>query len=152
LRSAHGRNSYVPFTLNPACQRRSLNSTRQAPSPHAKPNSSMKTLPTAFLIGMAAVAMSMAWAEDSEAVKKDVAKLQGEWSMVSGSADGSAMPEAMRESAKRVCKEDETTVTVGGLLFMKAKFTVDPSSKPKTIDYQMIDGQTKGKKQLGIYE
>jgi len=112
----------------------------------------MKTLPTAFLIGLAAVAISSAWAEDSEAIKKDVAQLQGEWSMVSGSADGSAMPDAMRETAKRVCKGDETTVTVGGQLFMKAKFTIDPSRKPKTIDYQMIDGPTKGKKQLGIYE
>ena len=112
----------------------------------------MKTLPTAFLIGLAAMAMSTAWAEDSEAVKKDRTQLQGEWSMVSGSADGSAMPEAMRTTARRVCKDDETTVTVGGQLFMKAKFTIDPSRKPKTIDYQMIDGQTKGKKQLGIYE
>ena len=112
----------------------------------------MKTLSTAFLIVSAAMAMSSAWTEDSEAVKKDRIQLQGEWSMVSGSADGSAMPDAMRESAKRVCKEDETTVTVGGLLFMKAKFTIDPSRKPKTIDYEMIDGPTKGKKQFGIYE
>jgi len=119
---------------------------------HTKTNPSMKTLSTAFLIVLAAMAMSSAWAEDSEAVKKDRTQLQGEWSMVSGSADGTAMPDAMRESAKRVCKEDETTVTVGGLLFMKAKFTIDPSRKPKTIDYQMIDGHTKGKKQLGIYE
>jgi uncharacterized protein (TIGR03067 family) len=118
---------------------------------HTKTNSSMKTLPTAFLIGLAAVATSTAWAEDSEAIKKDIAQLQGEWSMVSGSADGSAMPDAMRETAKRVCKGDETTVTVGEQLFMKAKFTIDPSRKPKTIDYQMIDGPTKGKKQLGIY-
>jgi len=112
----------------------------------------MKTLPTAFLIGLAAVAMSTAWAEDSEAIKKDRAQLQGEWSMVSGSADGSAMPDAMRETAKRVCKGDETTVTVGEQLLMKAKFTIDPSRKPKTIDYEMIDGPTKGKRQLGIYE
>ena len=112
----------------------------------------MKTLPTAFLIGLAAVAMSAAQAQDSEAIKKDRAQLQGEWSMVSGSVDGSAMPDAMRETAKRVCKENETTVTVGGQLIMKAKFTIDPSRKPKTIDYQMIDGPTKGKKQLGIYE
>ena len=117
-----------------------------------KSNSSMKTLPTAFLIGLAAVAMSTAWSQDNEAIKKDRAQLQGEWSMVSGSADGTAMPDAMRETAKRVCKDDETTVTVGGQLFMKAKFTIDPSRKPKTIDYQMIDGPTKGKKQLGIYE
>ena len=103
-------------------------------------------------MALAAVAMSTALAQDSEAVKKDIAQLQGEWSMVAGSADGSAMPDAMREGARRVCKENETTVTVGGLLIMKAKFTIDPSRKPKTIDYQMIDGQTKGKKQLGIYE
>ena len=96
--------------------------------------------------------MSTAWAEDTEAIKKDISQLQGEWSMVSGSADGNPMPDAMRESAKRVCKGDETTVMIGAQLLMKAKFTIDPSRKPKTIDYQMIDGPTKGKKQLGIYE
>lgn len=112
----------------------------------------MKTLPTAFLIGLAAVATSTAWAQDNEAVKKDMARLQGEWSMVSGTADGTVMPDAMRETAKRVCKGDETTVTLGTQLLMKAKFTIDPSKKPKTIDYQMIDGPTKGKQQLGIYE
>jgi uncharacterized protein (TIGR03067 family) len=51
-----------------------------------------------------------------------------------------------------VCKGDETTVTIGGQLIMKAKFKVDPGQKPKTIDYDMTDGWTKGKKQLGIYE
>ena len=115
-------------------------------------NIAMKTLPAAFLFGLAAVAMSAALAEDSEAIKKDIAQLQGEWSMVSGSADGYALPDAMRETAKRVCKGDETTVTIGAQLLMKAKFTIDPSRKPKIIDYQMIDGPTKGKKQLGIYE
>ena len=35
---------------------------------------------------------------------------------------------------------------------MKAKITIDPTKKPKTIDYQVIDGPTKGKKHLGIYE
>jgi uncharacterized protein (TIGR03067 family) len=112
----------------------------------------MKTLPIAFLIGLAAVALATAWAEDTEAMKNDKARLQGEWSMVSGSADGNAMPDAMRETARRVCKGDETTVTLGAQLIMKAKFTIDPSRKPKTIDYEMIDGPTKGKRQLGIYE
>ncbi|PYI85810.1 MAG: hypothetical protein DME26_10130 [Verrucomicrobia bacterium] len=112
----------------------------------------MTTIRNASLIGLAALAISMARAADNQAVKKDMAQLQGEWSMVSGSADGYAMPDAMLKNSKRVCKEDETTVTVGGQLFMKAKFVLDPSKKPKTIDYQMIDGPTKGKKQLGIYE
>jgi uncharacterized protein (TIGR03067 family) len=98
------------------------------------------------------MAVATASAEDNQAIKKDMAQLQGEWKMASGSADGYAMPNAMLETSKRVCKGDETTVTVGGQLIMKAKFTIDPSSKPKTIDYQMIDGPTKGKKQLGIYD
>ena len=111
----------------------------------------MKTLRIVILIALTAVSISPA-AEESEAVKKDMALLQGEWSMVSGSADGQPMPEQMRKQMKRVCKGDEATTTMGSQTFMKAKITIDPSKKPKTIDYLMTDGFTKGKKQLGIYE
>jgi uncharacterized protein (TIGR03067 family) len=89
---------------------------------------------------------------ESDAIKKEIAGLQGEWSMVSGSADGQPMPEEMLKQMKRVCKRDEVTTTMGGQVFFTAKITIDPSIKPKTIDYQMIEGFTKGKKQLGIYE
>ena len=112
----------------------------------------MKTLRSALLIGLAAFAISQARAEDTEAAKKDMAQLQGEWSMVSGVADGYSIPDTMLPDSKRVCKGDEVTATVGGQLVMKAKITIDPSKKPKTIDYQVIDGPTKGKKHLGIYE
>ena len=113
---------------------------------------SMKTLRNAFLIGLAALVISQAWAEDSEATKKDMAQLQGEWSMITGSSDGQPMPESMLKQMKRVCKGDEATVTVGAQVFLKAKITIDPSKKPKTIEYQMTEGFTKGKTQLGIYE
>jgi uncharacterized protein (TIGR03067 family) len=112
----------------------------------------MKTMQNAFLIGLTCAAISLAGAEDNPAVKKDMAQLQGEWSMVSGSADGQPMPEEMRKQMKRVCKGDEITVTTAGQIYIKAKVSIDPSRKPKTIDYEMIDGFTKGKKQLGIYE
>ena len=112
----------------------------------------MKTIRNALLIGLAVVWFAPIRAEDNPTIKKDIAQLQGEWSMVSGTADGFAVPDAMLGNSKRVCKGDETTVIVGGQLLMKARFTIDPSKKPKTIDYQMIDGPTKGKKQLGIYE
>src|SRR5262245_33485735 len=72
--------------------------------------------------------------------------------MVSGSADGQPMPADMLKQMKRVCQGDITTTTMGGQVFLKAKFTLDPSQKPKAIDYEMLDGFTKGKKQLGIYE
>jgi uncharacterized protein (TIGR03067 family) len=72
--------------------------------------------------------------------------------MVSGSADGQPMPDSMRAQMKRVCKGDEVTITMAGRTYFKAKFSVDPAKKPKTIDYDMTEGFTKGKKQLGIYE
>ena len=112
----------------------------------------MKTVRRVILIGLAAVTAAPVWAAENEAVKKDLAQLQGEWSMVSGSADGQPVPDVMVKQMKRVCKGDETTTTRAGQLFFKAKITIDPSKKPKTIDYQMTDGFTKGQKQLGIYE
>jgi uncharacterized protein (TIGR03067 family) len=112
----------------------------------------MKTIGNALLIGLLAAAISLAAAEENAAVQKDIAGLQGKWSMVSGSADGQAMPDEMLKQMKRVCKGDETTVTMGKQVFMKAKITIVPSKKPKAIDYDMIEGLAKGQKQLGIYE
>ncbi len=109
----------------------------------------MKTFAIALL---ATASLCSAIAEPDEVTQKDLALLKGEWTMVSGSADGQPMPEQMRRQMKRVCQGDETTVTMGGQVFLKAKVTLDPSKKPKTIDYDMTAGFTKGKKQLGIYE
>jgi uncharacterized protein (TIGR03067 family) len=105
-----------------------------------------------LLIALATFTISLVRAADEEAIKKDLAQLQGEWTMLSGSADGQPMPEEMRKQMKRVCKGDEITVTIGDRVFLKAKLTLDPSKKPKTIDYEMTEGYTKGKKQLGLYE
>jgi uncharacterized protein (TIGR03067 family) len=58
----------------------------------------------------------------------------------------------MLKTGKRVCKDDQVTVNVGGMLIMKAKFTLDPTKTPKTIDYQVTEGPNAGKTQLGIYE
>ncbi len=112
----------------------------------------MRTIKIAFLIGLAAATISSVLVQENEAVKKDLARLQGEWSMVSGAADGQPMPTQMLKQMKRVCKGDETTTTMAGQLYFKARISIDPSKKPKTIDYQMIEGFTKGKKQVGIYE
>ena len=105
-----------------------------------------------IFLGLAALAIFSASAADDSPAKTDMAKLQGSWSMVSGSGDGQEVPKDMLADSKRVCKENETTVTVGGQLIMKAKFSLDASKMPKTIDYDVTDGPTKGKKHLGIYE
>lgn len=112
----------------------------------------MKFMKRLSLLTLASLTLLLASAADDEAVKKDLAQLQGEWAMVSGSADGQSMSEDMRKQMKRVCKGDELTVTMGEQVFLKAKITIDPTRKPKTIDYDMTEGFSKGKKQLGIYE
>ncbi len=106
----------------------------------------------ALFIALISLPVAFARADDSPAVKHDLALLQGEWLMLSGSADGMPMPDQMRSQMKRVCKGDEATTTMAGQVYLKAKITIDPAKKPKTIDYLMIEGFTKGKTQLGIYE
>jgi uncharacterized protein (TIGR03067 family) len=87
-----------------------------------------------------------------DAAKKEVTLLEGEWSMVSGEANGQSLPEDAVKGGKRVAKDGETTITLGGKVYLKAKFTIDPTKKPKAIDYTMTEGPTKGKTHLGIYE
>src|SRR5262245_60798120 len=100
---------------------------------------------------LAAIAASLP-ASESDAAKPDVATMHGEWSMVSGSGDGMEMPAVFLATAKWICRENETKVTLGETLILQATFTVDPTKRPKTIDYHATDGPTKGKKHLGIYE
>src|SRR5262249_36580034 len=71
-----------------------------------------------------------------DVIKKEMKLLEGEWSMVSAEREGSAFPEEVVKTAKRVVKGGETTTEVNGMLAVKAKFKVDPSKKPKTIDYE----------------
>jgi uncharacterized protein (TIGR03067 family) len=91
-------------------------------------------------------------ADAPEAVKKEMAQLEGNWSMVSGERDGQTLPDDIVKQAKRASKDGETTVSIGDQVFLKAKFTIDPTKKPKTIDYTVTEGDNKGKKMLGIYE
>lgn len=87
-----------------------------------------------------------------DAPKTEIASFDGEWSMVSGERDGQPIPADFAKQAKRVCKNGETTVSFGDRVFMKAKFTIDPSRKPKTIAYKILEGPNKDKIVLGIYE
>jgi uncharacterized protein (TIGR03067 family) len=90
--------------------------------------------------------------EPADALKAELAKFTGEWTMVSGEINGQAVPEQMRSQFKRIATGDETLVMLGESTFMRAKFAVDPAKKPKAIDYTMLEGPNKGQKQLGIYE
>ena len=110
----------------------------------------MKPLQLSFLLFLLPIISTHA--ADDDAIKKDLQDLQGTWTMVSGSADGQDMPEEFAKQMRRVFTGNELTVTMGERIFFKAKVTVDPTKKPKTIDYEVTEGLTKGKRQFGIYE
>jgi uncharacterized protein (TIGR03067 family) len=96
--------------------------------------------------------VSLATAAQDDAIKKELAAIEGEWSMVSSERDGQPLPPRVVKSARRICRGDMTTVMLNGRLFMRAKFTVDPAKQPKSLDYEVTEGHNQGSKQLGIYE
>lgn len=86
------------------------------------------------------------------AIQSDIPQMQGEWRMIDSTVDGMTLPGMMMTSFKRVCTGNEVVVTNGAQLIMKATITVDQTKNPKTIDYDVSDGPTKGSRHLGIYE
>ena len=84
--------------------------------------------------------------------KDDLKRLEGTWRMVSGEADGKKAPEEELKKIKVIFKGDAYTVMSDGRVEEKGTQKLDPTKKPKTIDYTMTEGPTKGKTHLGIYE
>src|SRR5436190_22788185 len=72
--------------------------------------------------------------------------------MVSGESNGMKLDEDRIKTARRITKDGETTIKLCDDVYMKAKFTIDPSKKLKTIDYTFTEGMNKDKTALGIYE
>ncbi len=79
-------------------------------------------------------------------------ELGGEWSMVSCVMNGQALDAAMLKYGKRVAKENEMTVLMAGRALLKARFAVDRTKSPKTMDYILLLSPNEGKSQYGIYE
>src|SRR4051812_46661984 len=102
----------------------------------------MKKFYACIVFGLAAAAVVSA--EESPLQKADLSALQGKWSITTGALDGADLSESMARQFKRVCQGDEVMVTNGSQVVMKAKITLDPTKMPKTIDYEVLDGPTKG--------
>src|SRR5262245_1090369 len=81
-----------------------------------------------------AVVLLIAAATPAQDTKKELEKTQGEWTMVSMETKGAKAPDEVVMQYKLTIKGDQWTVTTlkggGG----KAKFKIDPSKTPRTID------------------
>jgi uncharacterized protein (TIGR03067 family) len=77
----------------------------------------------------------------------------GEWSMVSIHQSGKpTVPPEWAHFGLRVVRGNLVTITMNGQVMLKATFTDDSSTTPRSIDYTLAAGPQKGKKQLGVYE
>jgi len=86
-----------------------------------------------------------------ESIREEIARLEGEWSMLSCERDGQTLPGEFVKTGRRSARGNETTVILGGQTLLKAAFSVDPTRTPKTIDYILTAGANVGETQAGIY-
>ena len=74
-------------------------------------------------------------------------ELEGEWQMLGCAIDGKPLPAEYVKQGKRVAKANDMIVTVSGQTMLRARFNVNRSTQPLSIDYLT----SQGKLQHGIY-
>jgi len=85
-----------------------------------------------------AVVLLIAADEPAKDAKKELDKLQGEWTMVSMETRGTKAPDEVVKNFTLTIKGDQWTVTGGN----KATFKIDPSKNPKAIHLTFKAGDT----------
>jgi uncharacterized protein (TIGR03067 family) len=85
-----------------------------------------------------------------DAVKKELAKLQGTWTMAGLEVDGKPVPEDKLESSTLTIKGDKYCIKVGDDTY-RCTIKIDPTKDPKQIDMTFLDGPNKDKTGKGIY-
>lgn len=87
--------------------------------------------------GMALIAATLVSADDNareQAIKKDRKQMEGVWRAVSLEVNGN-----------KAAENDDKQIS-------KGTNKIDPTRKPKTIDFTPTEGEGKGKEFVGIYE
>jgi len=117
----------------------------------------MKTsMPLIMILGSMLFGLSILSAaedEKQEAIKKDRKKYEGTWRVVSLEING---VKAADEDAKKltvVNKADGVWILQrDGEKITEGTSEIDPTRKPKTIDFMTTEGDNKGQIVLGIYD
>lgn len=102
-----------------------------------------------MLVAMTAVA------EDAKelAIKQDRKLIEGTWAVVELQVNGNKAEEADARKLTVVNGSDGSWALLsGGKEVAKGTSTIDPTQKPKTLDFSSSEGEDKGKLYLGVYE
>jgi len=99
--------------------------------------------------------LAMAGDADDEATKKDQKALTGTWRVISEEREGKKLSEEELKGAVATYSADGkySMVRGGAKPVYEGTFKIDPTKKPKTIDFtQTKESKTKGRVIPGIYE
>jgi uncharacterized protein (TIGR03067 family) len=100
--------------------------------------------------------LSTAWADDNDKDKDKVSaedkKFEGTWQVTAMEANGQKMDKDNFADMTFEFKGKKYWQKNGDDLMEAGTQDLDPGKKPKLMDINVTDGQTKGKKQLAIYE
>ena len=92
-----------------------------------------------------------AWAMDDKVAEEDK-KWEGTWVVTMMEVGGQKVPEELFKEMTFTFKGKKYEQKVGDMLIEGGTQDLDPSKSPKHMDINVAEGETKGKKQLAIYE
>ena len=101
------------------------------------------------------VIVVIAFAGDAKdaAITKDRKKIEGTWRVIAFEVDGNKGTEEDAKKLTVVNGADGTwSLRSEEKEMNKGTSTIDPTKKPKTIDFTITEGEGKGNQHLGIYE
>jgi len=107
-----------------------------------------------FLLLVATTGLFLAADPPEDAVKKGLKKLQGTWKFTSFEADGNKPYDdvTLRSVTTTIDGDRNFKAEAGDVTVVEATIKIDPTKKPKTIDFIYTSGSMKGQIALGIYE
>jgi uncharacterized protein (TIGR03067 family) len=89
--------------------------------------------------------------QESDAVRMELARLSGQWLLVSGASYGLPIPGPGPQVRIIIKGSELITISERGTI-MRERFSIDPSKTPKTIDRELIARSPTIIRRLGIYE
>jgi uncharacterized protein (TIGR03067 family) len=102
----------------------------------------------------ALIALTVLLAADAtdDAAKKDLAKFQGNWQLISAERDGKKTPDEDAKKITLTIQGDKFVLRKDALIISEGTMTLDPTKKPKEINETITTGPNKGKAFSAIYE
>lgn len=84
--------------------------------------------------------------------EKDLKQFQGTWQVESKEIGGMKVPVEALTGWTVKYDGDKAVVLLKGKVFRAGTIKLDPSKTPKTIDFTITEGDTKGRVMLGVYK